>query len=251
MPRHHVLTVTCWLVGLGLGLGVEFGVESSPDAGEGEFVDTLPTVGNALAGSACHCLWICCEVSRNRAPLSSHVLWQMYLHTLQQEACLITAWWHKWHGRGLRNCLVRNTWHCGSKSLLTSRWIGWLTLSGLPLLAFPPPPPKHFIHGIPETFPRLYLLFAILASLPPSLSWFFFVFRLFRCCLRFPELLTRFFETLACPVHRAVCMYDGVFFTSKSLLLRIFAGINLSDVSCKVKSREIENYVFRELKISR
>jgi len=35
---------------------VEFGVESSPDAGEGEFVVTPPTVGNALAGSACHCL---------------------------------------------------------------------------------------------------------------------------------------------------------------------------------------------------
>ena len=38
---------------------------------------------------------------------------------------------------------------------LTSRWIGWLTLSGLPLLAFPPPPPKHFIHGIPRVFSRL------------------------------------------------------------------------------------------------
>lgn len=36
---------------------MEFGVESSPDAGEGEFVVTFPpTVGNALAGSACHCL---------------------------------------------------------------------------------------------------------------------------------------------------------------------------------------------------
>lgn len=53
---------------------------------------------------------------------------------------------------------------------LTSRWIGWLTLSGLPLLAFPPPPPKHFIHGIPGAFPRLCLLFAIPSSLPPSLS---------------------------------------------------------------------------------
>lgn len=36
---------------------------------------------------------------------------------LQHDACLITAWWHKWHGRGLRNCFVRNTWHCGSNSL--------------------------------------------------------------------------------------------------------------------------------------
>jgi len=53
---------------------------------------------------------------------------------------------------------------------LTSRWIGWLTLSGLPLLAFPPPPPKHFIHGIPGAFPRLCLLFAIPSSLLPSLS---------------------------------------------------------------------------------
>lgn len=56
-------------MGLGLGLGVEFGVEISPDVGEIEpVVPTVPTVGNARAGSACHCLWICCEVSRNLAP---------------------------------------------------------------------------------------------------------------------------------------------------------------------------------------
>lgn len=129
---------------------------------------------------------------------------------------------------------------------LTSRWIGWLTLSGLPLLAFPPPPPKHFIHGIPETFPRLCLLFAILASLPPPLSWFFFAFRLFHRCLRFPELLTRLLETSSCPVHRA--MYDGIPFTSREAYYCRFFEINLSDFSRKMRNREIENYVFRELK---
>jgi len=60
---------------------------------------------------------------------------------------------------------------------LTSRWIGWLTLSGLPLLAFPPPPPKHFIHGIPGAFPSVCLLFAIPYSLPSSLSWLLLPFR--------------------------------------------------------------------------
>ena len=70
----ELLTATCWLlVGLGLGLGVEFGVEISPDVGDTEPVVTGPTVGNARAGSACHCLWICCEVSRNLAPYGSNV----------------------------------------------------------------------------------------------------------------------------------------------------------------------------------
>ena len=40
---------------------------------------------------------------------------------LQQDACLITAWWHKWHGRGFRNCLVRKTWHCGSNSVCKTK----------------------------------------------------------------------------------------------------------------------------------
>lgn len=50
---------------------------------------------------------------------------------------------------------------------LTSRWIGWLTLSGLPLLAFPPPPPKHFIHGIPRPFSRLSVALYASILLPP------------------------------------------------------------------------------------
>lgn len=87
---------------------------------------------------------------------------------------------------------------------LTSRWIGWLTLSGLPLLAFPFPPPKHFIHGIPRAFPRLGLLFVI----PSSLS-LLFVFAIlspsvFLLCLRLPELFTRLLETPSCSVHHAI-----------------------------------------------
>jgi len=92
---------------------------------------------------------------------------------------------------------------------LTSRWIGWLTLSGLPLLAFPPPPPKHFIHGIPGAFPRVCLLFAIPYSLPSSLSWLLLAFRpsVPLRSLGFPGLLTRFLQGPPSPVHRAI--YDG------------------------------------------
>lgn len=59
-------------LGLGLGLCEELGVEISSVlwicALDRDSSLPLPTVGKALAGSAFHCLWICCEVSRNRAP---------------------------------------------------------------------------------------------------------------------------------------------------------------------------------------
>lgn len=92
----------------------------------------------------------------------------------------------------------------------------WFAPSGLSASTTQTLYPRHSC----ETFPRLCLLFAILASLPPWLSRFFLVFRLFRC-LRFSELLTRLFETFLYPVHRA--MYDGIpLYFEESTILQIF-----------------------------
>lgn len=87
MNSEKTLTVALGLlVGLGLGLGVVLGDEQeavSPvtvTVGAGcagaapPMPATLPTVGKARAGSACHCLWICCEVSRNLAPCNIDIV---------------------------------------------------------------------------------------------------------------------------------------------------------------------------------
>jgi hypothetical protein len=79
-------------VGLGLGLGVECGDEevASPVIESGApLLVTLPTVGKARAGSACHCLWICCDVSRNLAPCNINVtllLTELRLCSLEMSA---------------------------------------------------------------------------------------------------------------------------------------------------------------------
>lgn len=83
---------------------------------------------------------------------------------------------------------------------------------------------------------RFFSFFAILLRL----------LRPFRRCLRFPELLTRLLETLPCPVHRA--MYDGIPSIIRGVCYCRFFEINLSDVSCKIKNWEIENFVFGDLK---
>lgn len=108
---------------------------------------------------------------------------------------------------------------------LTSRWIGWLTLSGLPLLAFPPPPPKHFIHGIPAKrflVSACYLQFSplfLLGFCDSSSSSVFFV-----AALDFQS-----FSLVFSKLFRVRCIvqsYDGIpLYFEESTILQIFRNM--------------------------
>lgn len=63
---QYRLTVFWWF-GLGVGLDVSDD-DASLVPGFCEFIFAFPTDGNVRDGSACHCLCICCDVSRNLAP---------------------------------------------------------------------------------------------------------------------------------------------------------------------------------------